>query len=33
MDLDYFPLKYLVTSDHANEATAFVDHDLWEKIV
>ncbi|KIO32181.1 hypothetical protein M407DRAFT_18753 [Tulasnella calospora MUT 4182] len=26
-------IEYVVTSDHANEATAFVDHDLWEKVV
>ncbi|KAG8979497.1 hypothetical protein FRC05_008486 [Tulasnella sp. 425] len=26
-------IEYLVTSNHTNEATAFVDHDLWEKIV
>ncbi|KAG8895149.1 hypothetical protein FRC00_007900, partial [Tulasnella sp. 408] len=26
-------IEYSVTSDRANEATAYVDHDLWEKIV
>ncbi|KAG9051351.1 hypothetical protein FS837_008446 [Tulasnella sp. UAMH 9824] len=26
-------VKFVVTSDRKNEATAYVDHDLWEKIV
>ncbi|KAG8934383.1 hypothetical protein FRC01_003340 [Tulasnella sp. 417] len=26
-------IEYVVTNDHNNEATAFVDHDLWEKVV
>ncbi|KAG8894496.1 hypothetical protein FRC00_008888, partial [Tulasnella sp. 408] len=26
-------VKFIVTSDRKNEATAYVDHDLWEKIV
>ncbi|KAG9051349.1 hypothetical protein FS837_008444 [Tulasnella sp. UAMH 9824] len=26
-------IEFIVTSDRSNEATAYVDHDLWEKIV